>query len=182
MRIIGGALKGRRFNPPKNLPIRPTTDFAKEGIFNILDNNFYFESLKVLDLFSGTGNISFEFASRGSKDITCVDENAGCIRFIENTIGQLNIESILPIQIEVVEYLQLTSERFDIIFADPPYSSEDIEKLPILVFNNELLSDEGWLIIEHQPKCSFKKHSHFRQERKYGSSVFSIFSDSQDEG
>lgn len=176
MRIIGGALKGRRFNPPKEFPARPTTDFAKEGIFNILDNHYIFENIKALDLFSGTGNISYEFASRGCADVISVDENAGCIRFIEKTAAQLHIEGILPVQMDVFEYLELTTEKFDIIFADPPYEMDNIGMIEQLIFKNQLLLHGGWLIIEHKPKHSFDNTRHFKQARKYGSSVFSIFS------
>ena len=129
----------------------------------------------MLDLFAGTGNISFEFASRGSMDITCVDEHAGCVGYVETTAEQLGLEGLLTIQMDVFEYLELSKEKFNVIFADPPYDLETVKMIPNLVFKNELLTNEGWLIIEHKPKHSFEEYLNFKQARKYGSSVFSIF-------
>ncbi|MDZ4844652.1 MAG: RsmD family RNA methyltransferase [Chitinophagales bacterium] len=176
MRIIGGSLKGRRFNPPKGLPVRPTTDFSKESIFNILNNRFDFESLIALDLFAGTGNISFELASRGCENITAVDNNSGCARYMQNAAKELGIEAQIDVVKEdVFSFLRNPHAQYDLIFADPPYTFENLDELISLVFENNLLKAGGWFILEHQPKVFFEKHPRFVQQRKYGSSLFSIF-------
>lgn len=176
MRIISGAFKGKRIMAPKKLPSRPTTDMAKEGLFNILNNHYYFDDCIVLDLFSGTGNISYEFASRGSKQITAVDSNANCIKFIEKTAIELNFD-IDPIKSDVFKYLERTKVKADIIFADPPYAMarEDFEKIVNLVFQKELLLEDGKLIIEHSVHTDLSNLKHFTKKRKYGGSVFSFF-------
>src|SRR6056297_527079 len=134
MRIISGKYKGKRLTAPKKLPVRPTTDMAKEALFNILNNRFYFDELKVLDLFAGTGNISYEFASRGTEEITCVDAHYGCVKFISETAESfdMNIETIKS---DVYTYLENSSQKFNIIFADPPYdfSHEQFADIPKLV-------------------------------------------------
>ncbi len=178
MRIISGSHKGRRINPPKNLPVRPTTDMAKEALFNILGNRVYFEDVKILDLFAGTGNISFEFASRGSRDITSVDMHPGCVRFI----GEKSAEWNMPIKarrMDVFKFLEATSEKFDLILADPPYdiAMDDFQKLHDLVFDRDLLLSEGSLIIEHSKHTDLSHFSHFQEMRKYGNSRFSFFED-----
>lgn len=180
MRIISGTFKGRRITAPKKLPVRPTTDMAKEGLFNILNNQFYFDEISVLDLFSGTGNISYEFASRGTSQITSVDADYGCVQFIEKTSEDfkmgLNIQKN-----DVFSYLEKTSLKSDVIFADPPYNMnlEDFEKIHQLVFGNELLLAEGQLIIEHAKQMKLSHLSNFLSERKYGGSVFSFFKKSR---
>ncbi|WP_273567530.1 RsmD family RNA methyltransferase [Maribacter halichondriae] len=177
MRIISGSHKGRRIFAPKNLPVRPTTDMAKEALFNILNNQYYFADLKILDLFSGTGNIAFEFASRGAKEITCVDSHQGCVQFISKTSEELDL-GILAMRNDVFTYLGRTKDQFDLIFADPPYdmSLEDFEKISNLVFQNNLLKKEGSLIIEHSKQMDLSHLSGFKEQRKYGGSVFSFFS------
>jgi len=176
MRIIGGSLKGRRFHPPKGLPVRPTTDFSKESIFNILNNQLNFESISALDLFSGTGSISFELASRGCGSIVSVESDSRCVRFIQQTAEELGIgESIDVTQEDVFRFLRNCSEQFDVIFADPPYTVTNLEELMHLIFENNLLKENGLFIFEHQPRISFEKHPRFLQQRKYGSSIFSIF-------
>ncbi len=176
MRIISGTHKGRRLTAPKNLPVRPTTDFAKEALFNILRVRYYFEELTVLDLFSGTGNISFEFASRGVPKITSVDAHYGCIQYI-NKISEEFSFPITAIKSDVNKYLQNTFEKFDIIFADPPYdySAEALKNLTEEVFNNLLLNTEGLLIIEHAKQNDLSVFPNFVEARKYGGSVFSFF-------
>jgi 16S rRNA (guanine(966)-N(2))-methyltransferase RsmD len=176
MRIISGKFKGRRLNAPKNLPVRPTTDMAKEALFNILQNGYHFEDLKVLDLFSGTGNISFEFASRGVEDITAIDAHFGCVKFI----NQINKEFDFTIQTfksDVYKFLNKTSSKRDIIFADPPYnfSQEDFLKIATSVFQRELLNKEGVLIIEHSKQTVLENHSNFSYQKRYGGNVFSFF-------
>ena len=176
MRIISGTYKGRRLTAPKNLPVRPTTDFAKEALFNILRVRYYFEELTVLDLFSGTGNISFEFASRGVPTITSVDEHHGCIQFI-NKISQEFEFPITTIKSDVKKYLEKATGKFDIIFADPPYDFTEValKELSEEIFNNSLLDPEGLLIIEHAKQNDLSSFPHFVEARKYGSSVFSFF-------
>ncbi len=176
MRIISGTFKGRRINAPKKLPVRPTTDMAKEGLFNILNNNVYFDEISVLDLFSGTGNISYEFASRGTSNITAVDANYGCVRFIENTSEEFKM-GITVHKANVFTYLEKTGSKSDIIFADPPYNMElsDFERIHQLVFGNELLLPEGQLIIEHAKQTKLSHLPGFLSDRKYGGSVFSFF-------
>lgn len=177
MRIIGGSLRGRRFNPPKKgLPVRPTTDFSKESIFNILNNQFDFESLTVLDLFAGTGNMSFEFASRGCPDITAVDNHYGCIRYMQGAVKELGIENQVDVvKDDVFAFLRNPHSQYDIIFADPPYEVENLEDIVKLIFDNNFLKPGGWFVFEHQPRVFFDKHPRFLQQRKYGSSIFSIF-------
>lgn len=176
MRIISGTFKGRRIQAPKTLPVRPTTDMSKEALFNILNNQFDFSELKILDLFSGTGNISYEFASRGSKPITSVDANFGCVQFIRRTAAEFDMD-IHPIKSDVFSFLEKAKGSFDIIFADPPYDlpQKDFEKISLLVFQNELLSEDGLMIIEHSKHTKLDHLSHFSYQKNYGGSVFSFF-------
>ncbi len=176
MRIISGKYKGKRLTAPKKLPVRPTTDMAKEALFNILNNQYYFEDLAVLDLFSGTGNISFEFASRGATEITAVDTNAGCVQFISRTAKELNFE-IAVMKSDAFKFLERTKSKYDIIFADPPYSFDvsQFSKISELAFSNELISDAGLLIIEHSEQTDLSELPNFAEKRKYGSSIFSFF-------
>lgn len=176
MRIISGTYKGRKIIAPKKLPVRPTTDFAKEGLFNIINNRYQFGEIKVLDLFSGTGNISFEFASRGVKSVTSVDSHSACVRFIHSVSTELNL-SINTIKSDVFKYLRRSQDSYDIIFADPPYNFDMIQFLSIVdsVILNELLKDEGSLIIEHSKHTSLSEHDYHIESRRYGGSVFSFF-------
>ncbi len=175
MRIVSGALKGRMIHPPKNFNARPTTDFAKESLFNILSNNFVFDNLKILDLFSGTGSISFEFASRGAVEIVAVENNFNHYSFIKNTAEQLKLKQIKIIKMNVFVYLKKSETSFDIIFADPPYSDKDTALLPDLIFENKLLNENGWFVLEHSKDFSFKEHSRFFDQRVYSSVNFSFF-------
>ncbi len=177
MRIISGTHKGRVIHPPKNLPVRPTTDFAKESLFNILNNHIDFEGLKLLDLFCGTGSISFEFASRGSTSITSVDENYQCCEFIKKTSFDFKIENIKTIKSDVFGFLKKNLNSYDIIFADPPYIIElsKLELIHELVFSKNFLKPGGLLIIEHSQQCDLSKLSHFSEHRKYGNVNFSFF-------
>jgi 16S rRNA (guanine(966)-N(2))-methyltransferase RsmD len=176
MRIISGKHKGKRISAPKNLPARPTTDFAKEALFNIINNNYYFEQLSVLDLFAGIGSISYEFASRGAKNITSIDSHFNSIKFIKKTAEELNLP-IQPIKSDVFSYLEKTTLKHDIIFADPPYefTVEQLTKLVSLIFERELLLKEGMLIIEHSKHNDLSENKYFRHSKKYGGSVFSFF-------
>ena len=176
MRIISGKFKGRRISPPKNLPVRPTTDMSKEALFNVLNNHFNFSGLKVLDLFSGTGNISYEFASRGSNNITSVDGDFGCVKFIKQTATEFDF-NIAAIKSDVLKYIDRCKATYDIIFADPPYGIEqkEFEKLIELVFENELLDEEGMMIMEHSKHTKLNHMMHFSFQKNYGGSVFSFF-------
>jgi 16S rRNA (guanine966-N2)-methyltransferase len=175
LRIVSGKYKGRSIHPPKNFRARPTTDFAKEGLFDILNNYFEFPGLRVLDLFAGTGSISFEFASRGSSDIELVEADRKHMQFIRSVIRDLDMKGIRPNEMSVFQYLKHPKAPFDIIFCDPPYEMEGIESIPGLLLNNGWLKDEGWLILEHSKKFSFGKHPHLKETRNYGSVHFSIF-------
>jgi 16S rRNA (guanine(966)-N(2))-methyltransferase RsmD len=176
MRIISGKYKGRRITAPKKLPVRPTTDMAKEGLFNILNNRFYFDEIAVIDLFSGTGNISYEFASRGVGQITSIDGNHGCVKFIETTSQNLEMP-IKAVMSDVLSFLQKTDLNANIIFADPPYDmgKDELEKIIAFVFEREILLPEGELIIEHAKKMDLSNSPQFLSKRKYGSSAFSFF-------
>lgn len=182
MRIVSGKFKGRRITPPKNLPVRPTTDLSKEALFNILNHQFSFHELKVLDLFAGTGNISYEFASRGAEPITCVDADFGCVNFIKKTAQEFEMD-ITAIKSDVYKFLERSKIKYDIIFADPPYdfSQEQFDKIYQLIFENELLEDDGLLIIEHSTQTKMEHLEHFSNSRKYGGSIFSFFEYEQEE-
>ena len=176
MRIISGTLKGRRITAPKKLPVRPTTDRAKEALFNILMHRFDLSEISVLDLFSGTGNISYEFASRGVNDILSVDQNRHCTRFIQDTAAQLNIP-IKVVQADVFQFLTSPYRKFDIVFADPPYDLEAsiFEKLIADVISNDWLTEDGQFIVEHSKQYSFTELPACDEERLYGSNKFSFF-------
>lgn len=175
MRIVGGRLKGIRFNPPKNLPVRPTTDLAKEALFNILGNQLDITALKVLDLFSGTGNISLEFASRDAVEITSVDKNFGCYSYLKNLSKEQNLTQIKAIKADVFKFLNQETGQFDLIFADPPYDLSRIPEIASIVFDKNLLTHNGMLIIEHQSMQDLSAHPKFAEKRKYGYSAFSFF-------
>ncbi|MCB0574166.1 MAG: RsmD family RNA methyltransferase [Saprospiraceae bacterium] len=178
MRIIGGKFKGRRFNPPADSwPTRPTTDMAKEALFNILNNLIDFESAKVLDLFGGTGSHSYEFISRGCNDVTYVDKFPDAVRFVRKTAQQLDIEDQLKIfQMDVFRFIRFAKEPFDYIFAGPPYGLPTIDTIPDLIFEHELLRPEGIFVLEHNPHHDFLQHPHLSDVRKYGKTIFSFFS------
>ncbi len=175
MRIISGSHKGKTIVAPKSLPVRPTTDFAKEALFNILENNFEMDELHVLDLFSGTGNISYEFASRGAKMITSVDLNFNCFNFIKKVAKELDLAAIQVFKADVFKFLCKHSQQYDFIFADPPYDLKNINEIAQLVFDNSLLKEHGWLIVEHDKRTDLKNHPNYVQTRKYGNVNFSIF-------
>ena len=176
MRIISGRYKSKRILAPKNLPVRPTTDMAKEALFNILNNRYYFGDISVIDLFAGTGNIGYEFASRGTEHITAVDSDSGCIRFIDSVSEEMDL-GITTFKKDVFDYLEKSNTQADIIFADPFYdmAEEDFEKIVRLVFERDLLLTDGILIIEHASRLDLSQLDHFSEKRKYGGSAFSFF-------
>lgn len=182
MRIISGKYKGRRISPPKNLPVRPTTDMCKEALFNVLNNNFNFSGLKILDLFAGTGSISYEFGSRGCSPITSVDGDMGCVMFIKKTAQEFDFD-IAAIKSDVFKFLEKSKASYDIIFADPPYGMEqkEFEKIIQLVFENGLLEDDGMMIIEHSKYTKLEHMDNFSFEKAYGGSVFTFFELEHDE-
>ena len=175
MRIISGKFRGRAINPPKNLRARPTTDFAKENLFNILTNLVDFEECTVLDLFAGTGSISYEFASRGVKSVTAVEINSVHHNFIRNTARDLGADNIFAVKANVFLYLKSCPKRFDIVFSDAPYDLEGIEDVVDLVLSGNILEDDGIFIFEHSEKYDFSKNEYFWQLRSYGSVNFSFF-------
>lgn len=174
MRIVGGKNSGFKFEPPKNIPARPTTDIAKEGLFNILNNTFDFSNLKILDLFGGTGSISYEFASRGCPDITLVELDKRSLFFIEQTIERLEFP-IKAIKSDVFKFMATCTEQYDLIFAGPPYPLPNLHTLPDLIFSYDLLKPDSWFILEHNPNHNFDQHARFLQKRNYGTTIFSIF-------
>jgi 16S rRNA (guanine(966)-N(2))-methyltransferase RsmD len=175
MRIIGGKLRGLRLSPPKNLPVRPTTDLAKEALFNILQNQIEFEGLRVLDLFSGTGNIALEFASRGAEQVVSVDRSVHCINYVKEIAAKHGIDTIKTYREDVFKYLQFESDKFDLVFADPPYDLNRIPDLPGIIFDRDLLLPGRLLIIEHQSLQNLAVHPLFVEKRRYGHSSFSFF-------
>ncbi|TCI90005.1 RsmD family RNA methyltransferase [Tenacibaculum sp. M341] len=176
MRIISGKYKSKRISAPKNLPVRPTTDMAKESLFNILNNLYYFDSISVLDLFSGTGNISYEFASRGTETIYAVDAHYACIKFINKISDELDL-NITTFKSDVFKFLEKTALKTDVIFADPPYDFDEKQFLSIAnsTFERGLLNEEGVLIIEHSKHTTLANHPKFSYEKRYGGNVFSFF-------
>jgi len=175
MRIISGTHKGRQIHPPSNLPVRPTTDFAKESLFNILANRLNYEEMNVLDLFAGTGSISFEFASRGAKEVTSVDMNYKCVEFIRRTATDFGFANLRPVRANVISFLDYCKVKYDLIFADPPYDLNAITTIPDKVMNNGLLNKDGILILEHSRDNDFSKHTLFTEHRIYGKVNFSFF-------
>ena len=176
MRIIGGDLGGRRLHPPSKMPhTRPTTDMAKEGLFNILQNNLDFEGLRTLELFGGTGNISYELASRGAADLTVVEKDPAMAAFIGRSAGELGLKNLHVIRQDVFKYLHLCTESFDFIFADPPYALETMDELPGIIAAKELLKPDGWFVLEHEYRNDYREFPRFAAHRQYGTTVFSIF-------
>lgn len=176
MRIISGTHRRKLIVPPPNFKARPTTDFAKENIFNVFWNYFDFEDIDVLDLFSGTGGITFEFASRGANKIVSIELNALHHRFIAKTCKELDFNQVQAVMTNVFIYLrQMRGISFDLVFADPPYDMEGIDTLPGLVFDGGFVKEDGWFVLEHSDGHDFSDHARFFEHRKYGSVNFSIF-------
>ena len=175
MRIIGGRLKGRTIDLPPRYPARPTTDFAREGLFNVLGNEYEFESLMVLDLFGGTGAVSYEFASRGAGRVYCVEMNRDNARFIKKEAARLGLDNVTAVHDNVFDFLPVCKEKFDIVFADPPYALEGLETIPDRVLEAGILHPERYLILEHGDEHSFTAHPCFVKEKVYGRVHFSFF-------
>lgn len=177
MRIISGVFKGRKFIPPaKHWPTRPTTDVAKEGLFNVLQNRIDFEETKMLDLFGGTGNHCYEFISRGCTDTTYVDQFGPAVQFVKKIAEELDIQdSIKIIKMDVFRFIDVTHDKFDYIFAGPPYPLPNLRSIPDKIFEKDLLNKNGIFVLEHNPDHDFKSHPRFVEERKYGTTIFSFF-------
>lgn len=175
MRIIGGRLKGKAIEPPQGYKARPTTDFAKEGLFNVLNNEYELEGLQVLDLFGGTGSISMEFASRGASRVYCVEMLPMHANFIKSQAQKFGLSNLTVVRHNVFEFLDICREKFDIIFADPPYALEDLATIPDKVFSKDILHPGAYFILEHPGEYEFKEHPYFVKERKYGNVHFSFF-------
>lgn len=175
MRIIGGEHKGRNIIPPRNLRARPTTDFAKENLFNVLSNLIDLEDIDVLDLFAGTGSISYEFASRGAASVTSVEINAVHYNFIKETAAKFGFSNLYPVKANVFLYLKSVNKQFDVIFSDAPYDLRTAADVVPLVLDGDLLKEDGIFIFEHSKEFDFSSHPRFVQVRNYGSVIFSIF-------
>jgi 16S rRNA (guanine966-N2)-methyltransferase len=175
MRIIAGTHKRRLITPPKSLPVRPTTDMAKESLFNILRNLVAFENTEALDLFSGTGSIAFEFISRGCPSVVAVDQNKYCTEWIRKAAANFEMKNLKVISADTFRYLSRGNYSFDLIFADPPYKLDRFEEIHALIFKNNLLKTDGWLVIEHPAHIDFSHHNYFVEHRRYGKVNFSFF-------
>ena len=157
------------------LHTRPTTDIAKEGLFNVLQNNLEFEHLKTLDLFGGTGCISYELASRGAADLTIVEKDNHMYDFIKKTSKELKLENFKLVKSDVFKFIESCREQYDFIFAGPPYALGNIDDLPLQILEKKLLKPGGWFVLEHTPRNDYKKFEHYKAERNYGTTIFSIF-------
>ena len=175
MRIIGGTLKGKAIKLPATYKARPTTDFAREGLFNVLDNEYEFEGLKVLDLFGGTGAVSFEFASRGASRVYCVEMARENASFIKTEAQRLGLQNVTMVRDNVFDFLPICREKFDLIFADPPYAMDGLETLPDRIFAADIVYPERYFILEHGGEHSFRSHEFFIKEKVYGRVHFSFF-------
>jgi 16S rRNA (guanine(966)-N(2))-methyltransferase RsmD len=176
MRIISGTLGGRRIHPPTNMPYtRPTTDIAKEGLFNILQNRIDFDGIKILDLFGGTGCISYELASRGATDLTIVEKDNAMFSFIKKNITDLKIENAKLLKMDVFSYLNTCNEQFDFIFAGPPYALGPIDEIPKIIVEKNLIAADGFFVLEHTPRNNYEKFAGFSFVRNYGTTLFSFF-------
>lgn len=180
MRVISGTLGGRRFHPPAEMPhTRPTTDIAKEGLFNILEHQFVLEGAKTLDLFGGTGSISYELASRGASDLTIVEKDVQMAEFIRKNASAFGLGHIRIVKMDVFSFIAQCMEQFDLIFAGPPYALKNIDDLPLRIFEKSLLRPGGWFVLEHTPRNEYAAFAHFAASRNYGTTVFSFFVNKQ---
>ena len=176
MRIISGSLGGRRINPPSKMPYtRPTTDIAKEGLFNILQTRIDIEGAKTLDLFGGTGNITYELASRGATDLTVVERDTAMHAFIKKNIAQLKIENCKVIRMDVFNFLSTNNGIYDFIFAGPPYALNTIDELPKIIASKKMIAPNGFFVLEHTPRNNYENYDGFSFKRNYGTTVFSFF-------
>ena len=181
MRIIAGEYGGRKINPPAKMPYtRPTTDIAKEGLFNVLQHQVDFEEIKTLDLFGGTGSISYELASRGVNDLTIVEIDTVMYEFIKKTAGELGIRNLKVHRMDVFKFIRDCTEQFDFIFAGPPYALTTIDELPKLIFEKKLLRKNGRFVLEHTPRNGYRSIPYFAAERNYGTTLFSTFIENRD--
>jgi len=176
MRIIAGDLGGRKISPPAKMPYtRPTTDVAKEGLFNVLQHRIDFDGIRTLDLFGGTGSISYELASRGAGDLTIVEKDHVMFEFIKKTATSLKIENMKFIKMDVFRYLETCTTTYDFIFAGPPYALATIDELPKIVMEKQLLRENGWFVLEHTPRNDYKQFEKYSFEKNYGTTIFSVF-------
>jgi 16S rRNA (guanine966-N2)-methyltransferase len=176
MRIISGKYGGRKINPPSKMPYtRPTTDIAKEGLFNIIGNNISIPGIKTLDVFGGTGSISYELASRGAAELTIIEKDSKMFDFIRNKIEELKIENCSVLKMDVFRFLENCHETYDLIFAGPPYALKTIDDLPKIIHEKKLLKRNGWFILEHTPANNYENEPQFKTMRNYGTTLFSIF-------
>ncbi|TXJ29206.1 MAG: methyltransferase domain-containing protein [Chitinophagaceae bacterium] len=176
MRIIAGEHGGRKINPPAKMPYtRPTTDIAKEGLFNVLQHKLDLEELTTLDLFGGTGSISYELASRGAKQLTIVEKDNAMFDFIKKTAASLHIENMKMVKTDVFKFIEQCTDRFDFIFAGPPYALTTIDELPKQIVEKQLLKPGGWFVLEHTPRNDYKNFPLYRMEKNYGTTIFSFF-------
>ena len=176
MRIIGGSLGGRRINPPSKMPhTRPTTDIAKEGLFNIIENNLDITALKTLDLFGGTGSISYELKSRGARHCTIVEKDNSMYEFIVKTSKELKLENFHPVKMDVFRFIAQSTDQYDLIFAGPPYALANIDDIPRKIIEKNMIAANGWFILEHTPRNSYETFPLFTSARNYGTTIFSIF-------
>ena len=176
MRIISGTKKHYNLSFPSNVKLRPTTDFCKEAIFNIIALYFNIEDMDILDLYAGTGAVGFEFASRGARKITSIDNNYACVNFIRSESSKLNFTNMNSSKQDALKFLQFTNEKYDLIFADPPYEYKYYSKIHELVFDRHLLKEKGWLMLEHSRDHNFTSYPFFMESRKYGETYISILS------
>ncbi len=176
MRIISGSHGGRRISPPAKMPYtRPTTDIAKEGLFNILQHSIQFEGIDTLDLFGGTGSITYELASRGANQLTIVEKDVQMHAFIKKTVDILGFNNIQVLKSDVFRYMETCHQQFDFIFAGPPYALTTIDDLPRKITEKKILKKDGWFVLEHTPRNDYKQFPLYRTERNYGTTIFSIF-------
>ena len=175
MRIVSGKYKGRIFTPNKKFSARPTTDLAKEALFNILANRYDFAEMKILDMFSGTGSIGYEFISRQAGEVTFVEKNFNHLRFIREVIEKLEITNAHVVRNDVFRFLKSCPKKFDIIFGDPPFDAPFIKEIPNAVFESGILNENGLLILEHPKNYNFSRHPNFKELRQYGKVNFSFF-------
>ncbi|NDV46162.1 16S rRNA (guanine(966)-N(2))-methyltransferase RsmD [Paludibacter sp. 221] len=175
MRIVSGKYKGRRISPPNNITARPTTDFAKEGLFNLLSNQLDFEDINALDLFAGTGSISLELISRECKSVTAVELNEKHYAFIKKTCSELKVDNLLLLKTDVFKFIKKTHAKYDLIFADPPYDLRELTAIPDMIFERDILSENGLFVLEHSAKNNFESHPNFKEHRHYGNVNFSFF-------
>ena len=182
MRIITGQYKGRHFDIPRSFKARPTTDFAKENIFNVLNAYIDFEDAMALDLFSGTGSISLELLSRGCKNVVSVEADRYHYAFIKQCLAKLGTDRCITIRGDVFRFLKTCHQQFDFIFADPPYALKQLKEIPDIVLSGNLLTDDGIFVFEHGKDYDFSSHPHFVEHRSYGSVNFSLFTSREREG